>query len=82
MTLDTLGSVLLNALLGAGASRLVMEVSIGLQWGLFLPVAYLLGPVLGFGMSAVWVAQVGYRSLQAMVFAVMWRSRSWIDVEV
>jgi len=82
MVIDTLGGVLLNALLGAGASRTVMKVSISLQWGLFLPVAYLLGPVLGFGMTAIWVAQVGYRSLQAVVFALIWKSRSWIDVAV
>lgn len=82
MTIETLGSVLLNALLGAGASRLVMRVSIGMQWVLFLPVAYVLGPVLGMGLSAVWVAQVCYRSVQALVFARVWGGRTWIDLEV
>ncbi len=82
MTIETLGSVLLNALLGAGASRLVMRVSIGMQWGLFLPVAFVLGPVLGMGLSAVWVAQVCYRSVQALVFARVWGGRTWIDLEV
>ena len=82
MIVETLGGVLMNALLGAGASRTVMVVSIALQWGLFLPVAFLLGPVLGFGMSAVWAAQVGYRCLQGLIFASIWRSRSWLSVEV
>ncbi|MDX2436005.1 MAG: MATE family efflux transporter [Acidobacteriota bacterium] len=82
MTIETLGGVLMNALLGAGASRLVMKVSIGMQWGLFLPAAYLLGPVLGLGLSAVWSAQVAYRVLQALVFAMVWRSQAWIDLEV
>jgi Na+-driven multidrug efflux pump len=82
MVIETLGSVLLNALLGAGASRLVMQVSVGMQWGLFLPVAYVLGPVLGLGMATVWTAQVAYRSLQALVFAMIWRSRVWIDLEM
>jgi len=82
MAVDTLGGVLLNALLGAGASRLVMIVSVGLQWGVFLPVAYFLGPVLGFGLTAVWVAQVGYRVLQTVVFALIWKSRIWIAVDV
>ncbi len=82
MTIETLGGVLMNALLGAGASRLVMQVSIGMQWGLFLPAAYLLGPVLGLGLSAVWSAQVAYRVLQALVFAMVWRSQAWIDLEV
>jgi MATE family multidrug resistance protein len=49
---------------------------------LFLPVAYVLGPVLGLGMSAVWSAQVAYRSLQALVFAAVWRSRAWMDLQV
>jgi len=82
MTIETLGSVLMNALLGAGASKTVMIVSVSLQWGLFLPVAFLIGPVFGFGMSAVWAAQVGYRCLQGLIFASIWRSRSWLDLKV
>ena len=82
MVMETLGSVLMNALLGAGASKMVMFVSVILQWGLFLPVAFLLGPVLGFGMSAVWIAQVAYRCLQGLVFSSIWRSRKWINLEV
>jgi len=82
MVLETLGSVLMNALLGAGASKRVMFVSVILQWGLFLPVAFLLGPVLGYGMSAVWAAQVGYRCLQGLIFAAIWRGRKWTNLEV
>jgi Na+-driven multidrug efflux pump len=82
MAAETLGGVLLNTLMGAGASRLVMVVSISLQWGLFIPVAYLIGPVLGLGLTAVWIAQVGYRSLQAVVFALIWRSRRWMNIQV
>jgi len=82
MALDTLGMVLLNALLGAGASRRVMLVSVSMQWGLFLPVAFILGPFLGFGLTAVWAAQVGYRALQALVFAFIWKGRSWVGLRV
>jgi putative MATE family efflux protein len=82
MAIETVGSVLMNGLLGAGASKTVMVVSITLQWGLFLPVAFVLGPVLGYGMFAVWTAQVGYRCLQGLIFATIWRSRAWINVEV
>lgn len=79
---DTLGMVLMQALLGAGFNRPVMIASIVLQWGLFLPVAYLVGPVLGGGMLAVWVAQVGYRAVQTAVFIVMWRRGGWAEVKV
>jgi putative MATE family efflux protein len=82
MSIDTLGMVLLNSLLGAGDSRTVMVVSISLQWLLFLPVAYLVGPILGYGMTAVWTVQVGYRALQAAAFFVVWRRGQWANVEV
>ena len=82
MAVETLGGVLMNALLGAGASKMVMFVSVILQWGLFLPAAFLLGPVLGYGLTAVWAAQIGYRCLQGLVFASIWRSRKWINLEV
>jgi putative MATE family efflux protein len=74
---DTLGTVLMHALLGAGDNRRVMMVAIGLQWGAFLPLAYLVGPVWGLGLTAVWIAQVVYRAVQTTVFIVMWRGRRW-----
>jgi len=80
--LDGMGLVLLNALLGAGASRRAMVISIGMQWGLFLPVAYLVGPVLGFGILGIWIAQIAYRLLQAGVFAMQWQGGHWQDIQV
>lgn len=79
---DTVGLVLLNALLGAGYNRVVMAVSIGLQWGAFLPAAYLIGPVLGWGMLGVWVAHIVYRLIQTASFGFIWSSGSWADVQV
>lgn len=74
--------VLQNALLGAGDARRVMVASIGLQWGFFLPLAYWLGPVSGYGLAAIWSAQVVYCALQAVVFWGMWRRGSWMKIEV
>lgn len=82
IVLDAFGMVLLNALLGAGAARTVMVVSVGLQWGLFLPAAYLIGPVMGWGLTGVWAAQVVQRGLQGLVFAVVWARGGWADVDV
>jgi len=77
---DTLGLVLMNSLLGAGDNRRVMAVTVSLQWGLFLPVAFLVGPSLGLGMFAVWAAQVGYRALQTAAFVVMWHRGRWAAI--
>ena len=79
---DGVGLVLQNALLGAGASRDVMVVSTALQWGLFLPAAFVVGPVLGYGLLAIWIAQMVYRGLQALLYAIIWRRRRWADIAV
>ena len=82
IAVDAVGLVLMHALLGAGASRLTMTVSIATQWGVFLPVAYLLGPVLGYGLFPIWTAHIGYRLLTALVFFVLWQRGRWAEIEV
>jgi MATE family multidrug resistance protein len=79
---DGLGLVLMHALLGAGATGLVMKVSVGFQWLLFLPLAYVLGPVLGWGLTAVWLGLTLYRALQSGVFVVAWERRNWTAIRV
>jgi len=82
IALDGVGLVLQNAMLGAGDSRRVMVVAIVLQWILFLPVAYGVGPWLGGGLVAVWLAQVGYRFIQAGCYALMWHRGRWAQIKV
>jgi putative MATE family efflux protein len=79
---DGVGLVLMHAIMGAGATRQSMVVTVTLQWGLFLPIAYLIGPTLGHGLLGIWGAHVTYRGLQAGIFAWLWRSRKWTGVAV
>jgi len=79
---DALGLILMNALLGVGAAALVMKIAVGLQWGLFLPLAWLLGPKLGLGLNAVWLAMLGYRGLQTGLFVHYWRRGGWATIKV
>ncbi|MBK6581261.1 MAG: MATE family efflux transporter [Sandaracinaceae bacterium] len=79
---DTIGSVLMNSLVGAGATRAVMIIATGLQWGVFLPAAYLIGPVLGHGLLAVFAAQVVYRMLQSGAFAWQWQRGAWQHIKL
>ncbi|MEM1173643.1 MAG: MATE family efflux transporter [Pseudomonadota bacterium] len=82
MPIEALGFAFMHGLLGAGDSRRVMFVSIGVQWILFLPLAYLLGPVLGLGLLTVWLLQGVSRTLQSLAFLSSWRSRSWQRIAV
>jgi putative MATE family efflux protein len=79
---DALGLVLMNALQGAGATKTTMKVSLIMQWVLFLPLAYLMGPVLGLGLTAIWLAQLGYRSIQASIYVWLWNRRGWTAIKV
>jgi multidrug resistance protein, MATE family len=79
---DAAGIVLLNAMLGAGASRPVMVMSIFLQWAIFLPLAWLIGPVLGWGLLGVWTSFIVYRGVQAVVLIWMWERKHWTRVKV
>lgn len=82
MFLDGIGMVLQSALLGAGDSRRIMFVAVALQWVVFLPVAYLIGPVLGLGLIGIWLTQAAYRALQAGTFAAMWARGGWTGIRV
>ncbi len=82
MAVEGIGMVLLNAQLGAGDSRRVMVVSTVVQWLIFLPAAYFIGPVLGFGLTAVWFCQAGYRGLLSVAMTVMWKRKAWASVNV
>ena len=80
--LDAVGIVLINALLGAGASRQVMAISIALQWLLFLPLAWLVGLQLGYGLMGIWLCFAGYRLIQALIFASLWEAAKWQTIRV
>ena len=72
----------MNALLGAGDARRVMVVSILMQWAVNLPLAYLLGVHLGYGLIAVWLVQLTYRAIQSGIFILLWKQGTWADIEV
>ena len=74
--------VLMNALMGVGDTKRVMFIGIGFQWLIFLPLVYVLGPVMGFGLVAIFALQAGYRGLQAVTFGSMWRRGRWQSIEL
>lgn len=82
LALEAVGMVLLNAHLGAGDSKGVMVVSISVQWGLQLPLIWLCGVHLEWGLTAVFAAQTIARALQAAIFARSWRGERWSAIKV
>jgi putative MATE family efflux protein len=78
--IDSVGMVLMNALMGAGDTKRVMFIGIGFQWLIFLPIVYVIGPIMGLGLVAVFTTQAAYRGLQALTFASMWKRGRWQSI--
>ena len=47
-----------------------------------LPLAYLLGPVLGYGLLAIWGLQIIQRGLSSTLFALIWQRRQWTQIRL
>ncbi len=82
MPIEALGFAFMQGLLGAGDAKRVMFVSIGVQWFLLLPAAYLVGPVLGYGLLFIWILQGLSRALQTTIFMLAWQGRQWQSIQV
>ncbi|KAF0809508.1 MATE efflux family protein [Alcanivorax sp. S71-1-4] len=80
--LDGIAIVFTQALLGAGAARSVMLVTLCVQWFFFLPLAYIIGPVLGAGLLGVWILQAGQRLLTSTLLGWLWVRRRWASIEL
>jgi MATE family, multidrug efflux pump len=74
--------VLIQALLGAGASKKVLAINFVMQWCLLLPLAYLVGPILGYGLLGIWCIQSMQRISSSIIYASLWRKRSWISAGI
>ncbi len=82
LPIEAVGFAFMHGMLGAGDARRVMLISIGTQWLLFLPLAFVIGPVLGYGLIGVWVWQGVTRATQSWLFLSMWRGRGWQKIEI
>jgi len=80
--IDTAGLAVMHALLGAGDTHKVMKITIVMQWLLFLPLAVLVGPMLGFGLIGVWLLYALYRIGQTIWFAAAWKHGRWAEIKV
>jgi MATE family multidrug resistance protein len=76
-----IGYMLATMLNGAGDVKKVTLVNLITQWCLLVPGAYLMGPVLGFGLIGIWVLhQFAYRAGHVFIFTYLWRRGDWAKI--
>lgn len=78
IVLDAAALVLAQALMGAGAQRTVMILTLGMQWLLFLPLAWWVGVSLEHGLLGIWLMQLLYRLVNSAGFLWVWQRRRWL----
>ncbi len=79
---ECIGIVLFNTINGAGDTTSTMKISFALQWIVFLPAAWLVGPYLGMGLTAIWIGQILYRLIFTWAMIHMWQAKKWSTIEV
>jgi MATE family multidrug resistance protein len=79
---DAFGILSDGGLRGAGDTRVPFLVRLVLAWGLFVPLAWLLGIHLGGGLTAAWTAGLIYQVLLTAYLVHRFRSGAWRHIRI
>jgi Na+-driven multidrug efflux pump len=80
--LIAVGMILTQALFGAGNTRFVMIVELILHFLCLVPLAWLLGIQLGFGLMGIWSAAVTYVILLTSVMVWKFAKGDWKTIRI
>jgi MATE family multidrug resistance protein len=80
--LDAFGIVASGSLRGAGDTRWPFLAQCALAWGLFVPLAYLLGVALGGGLLSAWVGGTFYVLVLSATLFWRFRSGAWQRIRI
>ncbi len=71
-------TVLLQSLRAVGDVRVPVIASVGLTWGLGLPLAWLFCVEAGYGVEGIWYALIIEEALKACFMLWRWHARGWM----
>lgn len=74
--------VLSQSLYGAGANVFVMIAEGVMHFGCLVPLAWLLGPYLGFGMEGIWTAAITYVNGLGVAMAAKFLAKGWRSIRL
>ncbi|WP_078552308.1 MATE family efflux transporter [Bacillus alkalicellulosilyticus] len=69
--------VIISSLRATGDAKFPVFIGILSMWGISVPLAYVLGITLGFGLIGVWIAFMIDEWLRAIIMFFRWKSQKW-----
>lgn len=70
--------VIINALRATGDARFPIKVAICSEWLLSVPLCWLLGVKLQWGLPGIWIAMLSEEWLRGLIMAWRWKKRRWL----
>jgi putative MATE family efflux protein len=70
--------IVLRALRAAGDARFPFLMGVLSMWGIAVPLAWLLGLYLGWGLKGIWLALAIDEWVRGLAMLARWRSRAWV----
>lgn len=77
-----LGMIMAQALYGAGNSKFVMWAEMVLHFGCLVPLAYLFGITMGWGLVGIWGAALVYMFMLAVVMSTKFHEGKWKQIKI
>jgi MATE family multidrug resistance protein len=79
---DAVQIITQGALRGAGDTRFPFLVETAFGWGVFLPLAWFLGAVCGYGLTGAWLGGTFSLLASACVLTLRFRSGAWQEIRI
>ncbi|MBS8266192.1 MATE family efflux transporter [Mesobacillus boroniphilus] len=73
----TFNIVVISSLRAAGDAVFPVKMALVSMWGISVPLAYILGIKMGFGLSGIWMAFIIDEWFRGIIMYIRWRSRVW-----
>lgn len=70
--------IVINSLRATGDARFPVQIGAVVMWGVWVPLAWLLGVKLGFGLTGIWIAMTVDEWLRGLLMYRRWKQRRWI----
>lgn len=74
--------VIISALRASGDAVFPVMVGITIMWGVLVPLAYVLGIVMEFGLVGFWVAMLVDEWIRASIMFFRWKNKRWLGKSI